>query len=131
MSGWSRVWTMCLAASAAGGGPAPLDDYMGRPPHPADATVRYGPAASQVAELFLPSGKGPHPVVVLLHGGCFLKQFEGLAQTSAIAADLAGRGYAVWNLDYRKLGEPGAGYPGTFLDVATGIDRLRLEAARY
>src|SRR5258708_37053739 len=84
-----------------------------------------------MAELFLPKGKGPHPVVVLLHGGCFLKEFEGFPQTSSLAADLAGRGYAVWNVEYRKLGEPGAGYPGTFQDVATAIDRLRVEAPKY
>jgi acetyl esterase/lipase len=69
--------------------------------------------------------------VVLLHGGCFLKQYEGFAQTSTLAADLAGRGYAVWNVEYRKLGEPGAGYPGTFQDVATAIDGLRAEAPKH
>ena len=117
-----------MAASGARAAPASLDDYMGQPRHRPSAVVLYGPAEAQVAELFLPRGRGPHPVVVLLHGGCFLKEFEGLAQTSAIAADLAGRGYAVWNVDYRKLGEAGAGYPGTFQDVAAAVDRLRTEA---
>ncbi|HYD98389.1 MAG TPA: alpha/beta hydrolase, partial [Alphaproteobacteria bacterium] len=74
---------------------------------------------------------GPHPVVVLIHGGCFLAEYQGLAQTSGIAADLARRGYAVWNVEYRKLGEPGGGYPGTFLDVAEAVDRLRAEARRH
>src|SRR5690242_13971338 len=106
-----------MAADPILAAPATVQDYMGQPQHVADAVVRYGAAPSQVAELFLPKAAGPHAVVVLLHGGCFLKEFEGLAQTSAIAADLAGRGYAVWNVDYRKLGEPGAGYPGTFQDV--------------
>jgi acetyl esterase/lipase len=111
--------------------PASLDRYMRQARHAPDATVHYGPAPSQVAELFLPKNRGPHPIVVLLHGGCFLKQYEGFAQTSALAADLAGRGYAVWNVEYRKLGEPGAGYPGTFQDVATAIDGLRAEAPKY
>ncbi len=99
--------------------------------HAPDAVVRYGPAPSQAAELFLPKAKGPRPVVVLLHGGCFLKQYEGFAQTSALAADLAGRGYAVWNIEYRKLGEAGAGYLGTFQDVATAMDLLRVEAPKH
>ncbi|MBS0363103.1 MAG: alpha/beta hydrolase [Proteobacteria bacterium] len=112
--------------------PATLDDYMRQPRHAADVEVRYGPAPAQVAELFLPKAKpAPHPVVILLHGGCFLKQYEGFPQTSAIAADLAGRGYAVWNVEYRKLGEAGAGYPGTFLDVASAVDRLREAAPKY
>jgi acetyl esterase/lipase len=128
---WAMVASMILAAGASEAAPASLDDYMKQPRHAADQTVRYGPAQSQVAELFLPKSKGPHPVVVLLHGGCFLKQYEGFAQTSGLAADLAGRGYAVWNVEYRKLGEPGAGYPGTFQDVAAAIDGLRAEAPKY
>src|SRR5258705_9819055 len=104
---------------------------MKRASPPPAAAFPYGSAPSQVAELFLPKGKGPYPVVVLLHGGCFLQQFEGFPQTSGLAADLAGRGYAVWNVEYRKLGEAGAGYPGTFQDVATAVDRLRAEAPKH
>ena len=111
--------------------PASLDDYMKQAVQPPAAEFHYGPALSQVAELFLPKGRGRHPVVVLLHGGCFLQKHQGFPQTSGLAADLAGRGYAVWNVEYRKLGEPGAGYPGTFQDVATAIDRLRDEAPKY
>jgi acetyl esterase/lipase len=125
------VLSMILAVGAAQAEPASLDDYMKQARRQPDATVHYGPAPSQMAELFLPKGKATHPVVVLLHGGCFLKELEGFPQTSALAADLAGRGYAVWNVEYRKLGEPGAGYPGTFQDVGTAIDRLRAEAPRY
>jgi acetyl esterase/lipase len=125
------VLSMILAGAAARAEPASIDDYLKQPRHKADETVHYGPAPSQVAELFLPKGKGPHPVVVLLHGGCFLKELEGFPQSSALAADLAGRGYAVWNVEYRKLGEAGAGYPGTFQDVATALDRLRSEALKY
>ncbi len=120
-----------MAATIASAAPASVDDYMKQPRHAPAAVIRYGPAPAQVAELFLPKRKGPHPVIVLLHGGCFLAEYQGLAQTSAIADDLAARGYAVWNVDYRKLGEPGAGYPGTFLDVATAVDRLRTEAPKY
>ncbi len=125
------VLSVILAAGAAHAEPASLDDYMKQARHRPDAAVHYGPAPSQVAELFLPKAGGPHPVVVLLHGGCFLKQYEGFPQTSGLAADLAQRGYAVWNVEYRKLGEPGAGYPGTFQDVATAVDALRAEAPKY
>lgn len=111
--------------------PASLDDYMRQARRTPDAVVHYGAAPAQVAELFLPKAKGLHPVVVLLHGGCFLEQYQGFPQTSALAADLAGRGYAVWNVEYRKLGEPGAGYPGTFQDVGTAIDALRSEAPKH
>jgi acetyl esterase/lipase len=104
---------------------------MSQPRAEPSARIAYGAAASQVVELFLPKGRGPHPVVVLIHGGCFLAQYEGLPQTSGIAADLAKRGFAVWNVEYRRLGEAGAGYPGTFLDVVDAVDRLKAEAPRY
>lgn len=120
-----------LSAATAHAGPASVQDYMRQPRTQPAVRIAYGPAPAQVVELFLPDGQGPHPVVVLIHGGCYLAEFEGLAQTSGIAADLAERGYAVWNVEYRKLGEPGAGYPGTFQDVADAVDRIRTEAARH
>lgn len=127
----ATLLTMLLVASAAHAEPAPLSAYMQQPRVPPSARIAYGGAPSQVVELFLPKGKGPHPVVILLHGGCYLKEFEGLPQTSGVAADLARRGVAVWNIEYRRFGEAGAGYPGTFEDVATAVDRLRSEAGRY
>jgi len=111
--------------------PATVQDYMAQPQAKAEARIAYGPGPAQVVDLFLPKGKGPYPVVVLIHGGCYLAEYQGLPQTSGIAADLAKRGYAVWNVEYRKLGEAGAGYPGTFLDVADAVDRLRTEAPKY
>lgn len=123
-----RRW---LTATGTRAEPASVQAYMDQPAAKADVRIAYGAAPAQVAELFLPRERGPHPVVALIHGGCYLAEFEGLAQTSGLAADLARRGYAVWNVEYRKLGEAGAGYPGTFLDVADAIDRLRAEAPRY
>ena len=127
--GFAGLALLGVAAGAACAEPASVADYMGQPQVKPDARIVYGAAPAQVVDLFLPKGRGPHPVVVLLHGGCFEAKYEGLAQTSGIAADLARRGYAAWNVEYRKLGEGGAGYPGTFLDVADAVDRLKVEAA--
>lgn len=128
---WRAAIILLMCATSAQAAPATVDDYMGQPRATADARIPYGSSPAQVVELFLPKGKGPHPVVVLVHGGCFLAEYQGLPQTSGIAADLAGRGYAVWNVEYRKLGEDGAGYPGTFQDVAAAVDRIRTEAPTY
>jgi acetyl esterase/lipase len=122
---------LVLMSATARAAPATVNDYMNQPQAKADVRVAYGAEPAQVAELFLPKGKGPHPVVVLIHGGCYLAKYQGLPQTSGMAADLAKRGYAVWNVEYRKLGEAGAGYPGTFLDVADAMDRMRVEAPKY
>lgn len=85
-------------------------------------TIQYGPYAGQEGDLYLPTGRRP-PVVCFLHGG-FWRLPYGRDQMTAIAQDLARRGLAVWNLEYRRLGAPGGGWPETFRDVATGIDHL-------
>lgn len=125
------AWLAAASATVAMAEPASVETYMAQPQVTPDARIAYGAAPAQVVELFLPKGSGPHPVVVMIHGGCYLAEYQGLAQTSGIAADLATRGYAVWNVEYRKLGEDGAGYPGTFLDVADAVDRIRTEAPKY
>src|SRR5688572_17780234 len=82
--------------------------------------TRYGPPVDQEGDLHLPATPRP-PVVCLLHGG-FWRAPHGRGQMTAIADDLASRGFAVWNLEYRRLGTPGAGWPATMDDVAAGID---------
>lgn len=85
-----------------------------------------GSDRSQVADLHLPSRPGPHPVAVLLHGG-YWQTRHGRLVTRPLALDLARRGMAAWNLEYRRLGEGrggGGGWPMTFDDVADGIDAL-------
>jgi acetyl esterase/lipase len=87
---------------------------------------RFGTDPSQVADLHLPRGPGPHPVAVVLHGG-YWQTRHGRIVTRPIALDLAARGWAAWNLEYRRLGTGrggGGGWPMTFEDVAVGIDAL-------
>jgi acetyl esterase/lipase len=85
-------------------------------------THRYGPDRSQCGDLHLPGGAGPHPVIVLIHGGSWRQRY-GRAVMRAIAAALVLRGWAVWNIEYRRVGN-GGGWPQTFADVAAAIDRL-------
>lgn len=85
-------------------------------------TERYGPLEGQEGDLYLPARSKP-PVVCLLHGG-FWRMPYGREQFHAVARDLSRRGFAVWNLGYRRLGTPTAGWPGTFDDVATGVEHL-------
>ncbi len=85
-------------------------------------TIQYGPLVDQQADLHLPNAPRP-PVVCLLHGG-FWRMPYGRDQMAGIADDLVARGFAVWNMEYRRLGAPHAGWPATMNDVATGIDHL-------
>jgi acetyl esterase/lipase len=98
-------------------------DYMALPPVAPDRRVAYGPHADQFADLYLPAGAGPHPAIILIHGGCWQAQY-GLAPLGPLCAALRDMGLAVWSLEYRRLGG-GGGWPATFRDLADGADALR------
>jgi acetyl esterase/lipase len=83
----------------------------------------YGPHARQVADLHRPAGSGPHPVVVVLHGGYWQGPYTKIVMRP-LCIDLVRRGYAAFNIEYRRLGRDGGGWPQTFDDVATAIDHL-------
>ncbi|NHZ78701.1 alpha/beta fold hydrolase [Massilia sp. CCM 8695] len=90
-------------------------------------TFRYGTSESQVGDLYLPA-LDMRAVVCLLHGG-FWRMPYGREEMAAIAADLASRGFAVWNIEYRRVGSPGGGWPATLEDIAAAIDHLAALAA--
>lgn len=94
---------------------------------PAGMCIPYGPDPLQFGELTLPRGSGLHPVVVNVHGGVWLSEFT-IAHSRAQARALADEGFAVWNLEYRRVGDDGGGWPGTFLDVSRGLEHLRMLA---
>ena len=107
------------------------NDLLARPKPQADKSFRYGTDPYQVADLWLPTGAGPHPVVLMVHGGCWTTSIADRSLMNYLAGDLRGRGYAVWNIDYRGVDRPGGGYPGTFLDAAAAADALRGVAAAH
>ena len=84
----------------------------------------------QFGELRLPEGEGPFPVVVIIHGGCWMAAFN-LKHISPLAGAVTGLGLATWSLEYRRVGDKGGGWPGTFADVAAGMDFLRVLAAEH
>lgn len=120
-----------LFSSAAVAAPMTLDDYLKLSGPAPTARIAYGSAPSQFAELFRPQGKGPFPVVVLVHGGCWTIKFGGIEQMRNVAGALAAEGIAVWNVEYRRSDEEGGGYPGTYHDMNAALDKLALEAANY
>ena len=100
------------------------------PKSPADHRIPYGADPLQFADLRLPKGPGPHPVAVLIHGGCWLSSYN-LDHTSAMAAAIAEAGIAVWSIEYRRIGNPGGGWPGTFDDVEAGARHLKSIAKQH
>lgn len=100
-----------------------VDDYVRLPAVAADLRHAYGPHDAQFAELYVPKQAGPHPVVIVIHGGCWQAMF-GLAQLGSLCRALADEGMAAWSIEYRRLGN-GGGWPATFHDVAAAADALR------
>jgi acetyl esterase/lipase len=95
------------------------------------ATIKYGEDQMQVVDLWLPAGKGPHPTVLMVHGGCWQTEIADRRIMNWIAEDLRKRGLAVWNIDYRGVDRAGGGYPGTFEDAAAAADALRVNAKTH
>jgi acetyl esterase/lipase len=127
-------------------------DILTRPPPSPDVTLRYGSGQQQVADLWLPSfthsgttggsaglaaaagsavagsalragSMSRAPFVLFFHGGFWRAEWDR-RHTATLAAALAGAGYAVCTPEYRRTGEPGGGWPGTFDDVAAAVDLL-------
>ncbi len=118
---------MLLAASAAAATPMRYAEFQRLPQPPAPRLIAYGADPLQHVELWRPAGKGPFPVVLMLHGGCWQTGVAKADIMHMLAADLVKRGIAVWNVDYRGVDVPGGGYPGTFRDVAQAADLLARE----
>lgn len=105
-------------------------DVIETPPPPYDARIPYGEAPPQFGDLRVPPGDGPHPIVVILHGGFWRARYD-LEHLGHLCAAFTREGYATWNLEYRKVGERGGGFPGTFADVLAGIEALRPLSTQY
>jgi acetyl esterase/lipase len=100
------------------------------PPPNADARVVYGPEPLQFGDLRLPGGAGPHPVVMVIHGG-YWQAIYNLTHAGHLCVDLAAHGIATWNVEYRRIGDPGGGWPGSFDDVRRALEHLPVLADDY
>ncbi|UCC25777.1 MAG: alpha/beta hydrolase [Gemmatimonadales bacterium] len=94
------------------------------------ARISYGPGPHQFGELRLPEGPGPHPVVVIIHGGCWLS-IADLTYMDHFAGTLNRAGWATWSLEFRTIDQEGGGWPRILEDVALGTDHLRHMAEEY
>lgn len=106
------------------------EDILEREPRDMGQRIAYGDKAQQFGDLRLPAGVGPHPVVIGIHGGYWRARY-GLTYYGHICAAITAAGIATWNIEYRRIGDPGGAWPGTFTDVAAATDFLRALATQY
>ena len=99
-------------------------DLTSRPRPEPTMEILWGDLPTDIVDLWIPSGEGPYPVVVMVHGGCWQKSIADRTLMNWMAEGLRQRGWAVWNIEYRGVDEPGGGYPGTFRDVGAAADEL-------
>jgi acetyl esterase/lipase len=106
------------------------DDILTLPPPPADVRIPYGTHPHQFGDLRLPKSKAPHPVVMNVHGGYWRNKYD-LAHAGHLCAALTQKGLATWNVEYRRVGDEGGGWPGTFADIRNGYRFMAQIPTRY
>lgn len=98
-------------------------EVLTRPAPAPDLTLRYGPEADHLVDVRLPPGDGPAPLVVVVHGGFWRAAYDR-AHAGPQSVALAAAGHVVATVEYRRVGMPGGGWPGTLDDVALLTDTV-------
>ncbi len=106
------------------------EDILSQPPPPPDQRVAYGADLNQFLEVRLPHGKGPHPVLLNIHGGYWRAKYD-LAHAGHLCEALRAAGVATFNVEYRRVGNEGGGWPGTFTDIRSAYSYVRQEYSRF
>lgn len=108
-----------------------VQDILKIPYSVAEHRIQYGSDPKQFGDLRIPKGKGPYPVLVVIHGGCWTSSIANMDFMSPFSEAFTKEGLATWNIEYRCIDNPGGGWPGTFNDIGQAIDYLRVLAPQY
>lgn len=106
------------------------EDILSLTPPLADRRVAYGADPNQFLDVRLPHGTGPHPVLVNIHGGYWRAKYN-LAHAGHLCEALRAAGVATFNVEYRRVGNDGGGWPGTFADIRSAYAYVRQEYSRF
>jgi acetyl esterase/lipase len=105
-------------------------DILSQPQPPPDERVVYGADANQFLEVRLPHTNGPHSVLLNIHGGYWRAQYD-LAHAGHLCEALRAAGVATVNIEYRRVGNAGGGWPGTFEDIRSAYRFVQQEHSRF
>lgn len=106
------------------------EDILSQAPPSPDLRVAYGGDPNQFLEVRLPRGKRPYPVLLNIHGGYWRAKYD-LAHAGHLCEALRAAGVATFNAEYRRIGNDGGGWPGTFADIRSAYRFIRQEASRF
>lgn len=106
------------------------DDILSKPQPPPDVRLAYGADPNQFMEIRLPRAKGQHAALLNIHGG-FWRAKYGLAHAGHLCEALRAAGVATFNIEYRRVGNQGGGWPGTFEDIRSAYRFVRQEYSRF
>lgn len=106
------------------------DDILSLPVPKADVREPYGEDANQFMDLRLPESPSPHALAIVIHGGYWREKYD-LEYAGHLCAALTGKGIVTANFEYRRVGNIGGGWPGTFADVRAAYQCLMQNAGRY
>jgi len=106
------------------------DDILNLPPPKADVRVGYGGDQNQFVDLRLPKGRGPYALAISIHGGFWRAKYD-LGYAGHLCAALTTKGIATANVEYRRVGNAGGGWPGTFVDVRSAYQFLLRSARQH
>lgn len=104
------------------------EDILATTPPAADLRLPYGKDSNQFIDVRAPEGKGPHPVVFFIHGGYWRAKYD-LTYAGHLCHALKKMGIATWNIEYRRVGNAGGGWPGTFEDIRSAYRALHAKQA--
>jgi acetyl esterase/lipase len=105
-------------------------DILSLTPPKADVRVAYGRDSNQFIDLRLPKSKGTHPLAINIHGGFWRAKYD-LLHAGHLCAALTSKGIATANVEYRRVGNLGGGWPGTFDDIRSAYRFLLQNAGQY
>lgn len=98
-----------------------------------DTLIQYGADEYNFAELRVPQSPSNRkfPVVVVIHGGCWLSAVANADFMQGFATALTQAGYASYNIEYRSADHPEGGWPNTFNDVINAVNHLSKLPSHY
>ena len=106
------------------------EDILSKPQPPPDARVAYGADPNQFIEVRLPHAKGPYATLLNIHGGFWRAEYD-LTHAGHLCEALRAASVATFNIEYRRVGNQGGGWPGTFEDIRSAYHFVRQEHSRF